>query len=41
MLFKEVELSEACRCGLLEQVHYFIKIGVNVNVADFVSCLST
>jgi len=36
-----MELLEACRYGLVEQVHYFIKTGVNVNVADFVSCVST
>ena len=41
VLFKELELLEACRYGQLEQVLYFIKTGVNVNMADFVSCLST
>ena len=40
-LFKKMELMEACRYGLVEQVHYFIKSGVNVNMADFVSCVST
>ena len=40
-LFKKMELMEACRYGLVEQVHYFIKTGVNVNMADFVSCVST
>ena len=37
----KMELMEACRYGLVEQVHYFIKTGVNVNMADFVSCVST
>ena len=32
---------EACQYGLVEQVHYFIKTGVNVNMADFVSFVST
>ena len=41
VLFKVVELLEACQYGLVEQVHYFIKTGVNVNMADFVSGLST
>ena len=41
VLFKEVELLEACQYGLVEQVHHLIKTGVNVNMADFVSCLST
>ena len=40
-LFKKMELMEACRYGLVEQVHYFIKTGVNVNMVDFVSCVST
>ena len=40
-LFKKMELMEACQYGLVEQVHYFIKTGVNVNMADFVSCVST
>ena len=40
-VFKEVELLEACQYGLVEQVHHFIKTGVNVNMADFVSGLST
>ena len=40
-LFKKMELMEACRYGLVDQVHYFIKTGVNVNMADFVSCVST
>ena len=31
---------EACQYGLVEQVHYFIKTGVNVNMVDFVSCVS-
>ena len=35
------ELMEACQYGLVEQVHYFIKTGVNVNMADFVSYVST
>ena len=26
---------------MAEQVHYFINAGVNVNMADFVSCVST
>ena len=41
MLFKKLELLEACRYGLVEQVHSFIKTGVNVNITDFVSGLST
>ena len=41
MLFKKLELLEACRYGLVEQVHSFIKAGVNVNITDFVSGLST
>ena len=32
---------QACRYGLVDQLHYLIKTGVNVNVADFVSGLST
>ena len=36
-----MELMEACQYGLVDQVHYFIKTGVNVNMADFVSCVST
>ena len=35
-----MELLEACRYGLVEQVHHFIKTGVNVNIAEFVSCVS-
>ena len=38
---QKIELMEACQYGLVEQVNYFIKTGVNVNVADFVSCVST
>ena len=41
MLFKEMELLEACRYGQVEQVHYLIKTGFNVNVTDSVSGLST
>ena len=41
MLFKKVELLEACQYGLVEQVHSFIKTGVNVDMAEFVSGLST
>ena len=41
VLFKEMELLEACQYGQVEQVHCFIKTGVNVNVADSVSGLST
>ena len=41
MLCKEMELLEACRYGQVEQVDSFIKTGVNVNVADSVSDLST
>jgi len=41
LLFKKRELMEACQYGLVEQVHYFIKTGVNVNMPDFVSCVST
>ena len=40
-LFKKMELMEACRYGLVEQVHHFIKTGLNVNMAGFVSCVST
>ena len=40
-LFKKMELMEACRYGLVDQLHYFIKTGVNANMADFVSCVST
>ena len=40
-LFKKMKLMEACRYGLVDQLHYFIKTGVNVNMADFVSCVST
>ena len=31
----------ACQYGLVEQVDYFIKTGVIVNMADSVSCVST
>ena len=41
VVFKEMELLEACQYGQMEQVHSFIKTGVNVNVADSVSGLST
>ena len=40
-LFKKMELMEACRYGLVEQVHYFIKTGLNLNMTDFVSYEST
>ena len=36
-LLQEVELREACRYGLVEQAHYLLTSGVNVNVTDFVS----
>ena len=36
-LLQEVVLWEACYCGLMEQVHYLLTTGVNVNVTDFVS----
>ena len=41
VLFKEVELLEACQYGLVKQVHSFIKAAVNVNMADSVSGLCT
>ena len=36
-LLQEVELKETCYYGLVEQVHYLLTTGVNVNVTDFVS----
>ena len=36
-LLQEVELWEACRYGLVGQVHNLLTTGVNVNVTDFVS----
>ena len=41
VLFKEVELLEACQYGLVKQVHSFTKTAVNVNMADSVSGLCT
>ena len=38
-LLQEVELKEACFYGMVEQVHYLLTTGVNVNVTDFVSGL--
>jgi len=36
-LLQEVELWEACWYDLVEQVHYLLTTGVDVNVTDFVS----
>ena len=36
---QESKLLEACRYGLMEQVHKLLITGVNVNVAGFVSSL--
>ena len=36
-LLQEVELWEACQYGLVEQVHYLLTSGVNINVNEFVS----
>ena len=36
-LLQEVELFEAYYYGLVEQVHYLLTTGVNVNMTSFVS----
>ena len=38
-LLQEVELWEACKYGLVGQVHYLLMTGVNVNMTTFVSGL--
>ena len=38
-LLQEVELLEACFYGMVEQAHYLLTTGVNVNVTQFVSGL--
>ena len=36
-LLQEVELWEACRYGLVGQVHHLLTTGLNVNMTTFVS----